>query len=135
MSGIERAAIHQAPTIPYPPTKLPTTAVQQLCSSTYRPIYVSKAEQQQCSSTHHNSALCTRVRGEPGGDFHFLTILRLPGKRGGASPGKTFQAPRSPSAAISPGTPRVDVWGGRGTSVSSLGGGWHAIERVVRNEY
>ena len=55
------------------------------------------------------------------------------------SPGGPFHAPRSPrwesSAVVSPGTPRDDVWGGRGTDARSLGAGWRSVEQAVRNEF
>ena len=51
------------------------------------------------------------------------------------SPGEAFHAPRSRSwdspAVVSPGTPTVDAWGGRGTGVRSLGAGWRAVEGIV----
>ena len=48
-------------------------------------------------------------------------------------PGKApLHAPRSPSrtsaAILSPGTPRADVWGGRGTVVVLRGAGWRTVE-------
>ena len=51
------------------------------------------------------------------------------------SPGEAVHAPlwrsSDSSAVVSPGTPRADVWGGRGTGVRSLGAGWRAVERRV----
>ena len=54
-----------------------------------------------------------------------------------SSPGEVFHAPRLRSwewsAVVLPGTPRADVWGGRGTGVRLLGAGWRAVEcRALR---
>ena len=50
-------------------------------------------------------------------------LFTLPARRDG----------NRPSAIVSPGTPRDDVWGGRGTGARSLGAGWRSVERAVRN--
>ena len=53
-SGSERAVNHQAHTTHYPPTDLPTTAVQQHCSSRYRAIHNGRtaAVQQQAAQQY-----------------------------------------------------------------------------------
>ena len=96
------------------------TAVQQQCSSTSRPI--------------HNGSTQLYAAGA-GWDFHFLTILHLPGESAIRPRERLFMPPGSrswdSSAVVSPGTPRADVWGGRGTGVRSLGAGWRLVERRV----
>ena len=96
----ERASRHP-PNTHHPPTHLPTTAVQQQCSSTDQ----SPTAAQQCSSTQHSSAPGTLaitqrevlandlVREELSGGFHFLTILRLRGERASRPRERLFTLP------------------------------------------
>ena len=83
---------------------------------------------------HHIAQQYSSTTGA-GWDLHFFTILHPTGKSGSRPRGEAFHAPRSrswdSSAVVSPGTPRADVWGGRGTGMRSLGAGLRAVERRV----
>ena len=75
-----------------PPTHRPThhsstTAVQQ-----YVPTNPQQAAQQ-CSRTHHSSTPAGTRRAGWGGDFHFLTILRLPGESASRPRERLFTPP------------------------------------------
>ena len=126
-----RAVTHQAITT-HPPTHhhSSTSAVEQ---------YVPTNPQRQ-RSTHHSGTLVVMGKtscGTPGagGDLHLRTILRLPEESASRPRERIFMPPArgvgSLSAVVLPGTPRADVWGGRGTGVGSLGAGWRAVKRRV----
>ena len=76
---------HHAHDYPLPADQAPNASQQ--CTSTNGSYSV-------CEQQYAPQRLCTRGLGRWGGDFHVLTILRLPGESNNSRPWENVHAPR-----------------------------------------